>query len=67
MKPREDDGCPCTSSCSNHADCDACIDAHASAGSKTACEKLGQKSLKARNARATAGAVKLLDFAPCAG
>jgi hypothetical protein len=67
MTDPKDDGCPCTSSCGSHADCDECMVAHSSAGTKTACEKLGQKSLKSRNAQAAARAVRLLDFAPCAG
>lgn len=67
MTGPKEDGCPCRTSCINHADCDSCMDAHAGAETKTACEKLGLRSLKSRNIRAVASSVKLLDFAPCAG
>lgn len=61
------DRCPCRVSCIHHADCAACKDAHSSAGTKTACEKLGLPSLSELEARVATSGVKLLDFAPCAG
>ncbi len=67
MERRKDDGCPCEASCAYHADCGACKAAHGSAGTKTACEKLGVPSLAERDIRAKILEYRLLDFTPCAG
>jgi len=67
MAERSADGCPCTVSCSYHADCASCMAAHSGLDEPTACRRLGVPSLADRSVRAVADSVKLLDFSPCAG
>ncbi len=63
--------CPCTNQCELHGECDACMKAHFSSGTRTAC---GRTADFGQAGREEAGRVslertgfRLLEYTPCAG